>query len=205
MAKQEREKETRTKTWTLVLYPESAPDNWRELIDENHIPWVESPLHDKDLTATGEVKKPHWHILLVFSTLKSFDQVKELTVRLNGPIPERCHDAKALTRYMAHMDDPNKAQYSVADIKPHGGVDLPDLLRPSSSERYTIIDEMLAFVKLNNIIEFQDIMDYARDKERDKWFPLLCDNSAIIVQMYIKSQRHRVHGILIDTESGEIL
>ena len=40
--------------WTFVVYPESAPSNWRELLDDTHLRWIESPLHDKDLDADGE-------------------------------------------------------------------------------------------------------------------------------------------------------
>ena len=54
----------RTRNWTVVLYPESAPENWRDILDALHIEWVESPLHEFDTNATGEVKKPHWHLLL---------------------------------------------------------------------------------------------------------------------------------------------
>jgi hypothetical protein len=186
-------KDTRTRNWTIVLYPESAPENWREIIDDMHIEWIESPLHDKDLNATGEPKKPHWHVLLMFGGVKSYEQVKELTGALNAPIPERCHNAKAMVRYMVHMDNPEKAQYSQSDIRAHGGVDLAELLRPSSSERYSIISDMIEFVKDNMIIEFQDLMDYARVNEFETWFPLLCDNSAYVVNQYIKSQRHRVN------------
>ena len=43
--------ETRTRTWTFVLYEDSAPENWRQIIDELHVEWVESPWHDKDINA----------------------------------------------------------------------------------------------------------------------------------------------------------
>lgn len=184
-------KETRTRNWTIVLYPESAPKNWRDIIDELHIEWVESPLHDKDINGDGEVKKPHWHILLMFGGVKSYEQVLEVTKELNCPIPVRCHNVKAMVRYMAHLDNPEKAPYSTSDIKAHGGVDLSDLLKPSSSERYAIIGDMLAYIRANHVIEFQDLMDYALANEFDTWFPLLCDNSAFVVGQYIKSQRHR--------------
>ena len=36
----------RTRNWTVVLYPESAPENWRDILDALHIEWVESPLHE---------------------------------------------------------------------------------------------------------------------------------------------------------------
>lgn len=184
-------KETRTRNWTIVLYPESAPENWRDILDELHIEWVESPLHDKDLNADGEPKKPHWHVLLMFGGVKSWEQVLEITGQLNAPIPQRCHNAKSMVRYMAHLDNPSKAQYSVSDIIGHGGVDLSEMLRPSSSERYTLIAEMTEFISDNDITEFKDLLDYARMYQFDTWFPLLCDNSAYVIGQYIKSNRHR--------------
>lgn len=190
MAK-ENSKDTRAKNWTIVVYPDSAPANWRDIIQDTHIEWVESPLHDRDVDANGEYKKPHWHILLLFSSLKSYEQVREFTDYLNCPIPNKCHNSKALVRYMAHLDNPDKAQYDPTLIKSYGGVDIAELLRPSSSERYSIIKDMMLFVKHNNISEFQDLMDYAMEFKFDEWFPLLCDNSSIVMINYIKSIRHR--------------
>lgn len=183
-------KETRTRNWTIVLYPESAPENWREIIDELHIEWVESPLHDSDVNATGEDKKPHYHLLLMFGGVKTYEQVEELTKQLNTVIPQKCHNAKAMVRYMAHLDNPEKHQYSITDIKAHGGVDIDELLKPSKSERYSMIKEMILFVKANDITEFSDLMEYACENENDTWFPLLCDNSAYVIGQYIKSRRH---------------
>ena len=58
--------DSRTRTWTFVLYEDSAPENWRQLLDDMHIEWVESPWHDKDINADGKPKKKHKHILLLF-------------------------------------------------------------------------------------------------------------------------------------------
>ena len=49
--------DNRARNWSLVVYPESAPENWRDILDDYHIPWVESPLHDKDVNPDGEIKK----------------------------------------------------------------------------------------------------------------------------------------------------
>lgn len=185
-------KETRTRNWSIIVYPESAPENWRSILDESHIEWVESPLHEFDVNPTGELKKPHYHVLLLFGGVKSYDQVSEFIKPLNGPIPQRCHNAKAMVRYFAHLDNPDKFQYSVSDIIPHGGVDISELLKPSTSERYSIIKEMCEYVGEYNITEFYELMDYAMDQKFDTWFPLLCDNSAYIVNQYIKSNRQRI-------------
>ena len=73
MATLKKEKETRTRSWTFVLYPESAPADWRDKLDDYHIEWVESPLHDRDLNGDGTPKKPHIHVLLSFGSVKSYD------------------------------------------------------------------------------------------------------------------------------------
>jgi len=195
-------KETRTRSWTCVVYPESVPENWINIINDMHIKWVCSPLHDKDTNATGEVKKAHWHILFLFAGMKAYEQVKEITDELNAPIPQSCHDAKALVRYMAHLDNPDKTQYSTNDIKVYGGADLNELLSPSSAEKQMIIDEMMSYVKNNMIMEFQDLSDYARENEPSRWFSALCNNSMNIMIAYIRSQRHRYKNV--DLETGEI-
>lgn len=182
----------RYRTWCAVVYPESVPDNWRELLDEQHIPWAESPLHEFDTNADGEVKKPHWHLVLSFEGKKSYEQVCEILRPLNGPAPQRAHDIRGAVRYMAHLDNPEKHPYNAADIVGHGGFDVAAALQPTSSQRYDLIGEMMDFCFDHHITEFQDLADYARTNRRGDWFPLLCDNSSFIMQQYIKSQRHRI-------------
>lgn len=181
----------RARTWAAVIYPDSAPSNWKELLDEQHIPWACSPLHEFDTNATGEVKKAHWHIVLSFDGKKSFEQICAILAPLNAPIPQRCHDVRGIVRYFAHLDNPEKHQYSVSDIEGHGGFDVSVVLQPSASERYEYIGQMLDFVREHGITEFQDLMDYALAEHRGDWFPLLCDSCSFVMQQYIKSQRHR--------------
>jgi hypothetical protein len=182
----------RTRSWTFVLYPESAPANWRDILDDTHIQWIESPLHDLDVNPDGEVKKAHLHILLMFESVKDYEQVKAITDSLNATIPQKCNGARGLVRYMAHLDNPEKHQYSVSGILGHGGADVSELLKPSSSERYVLIREMIQFVRDNQILEMQDLLDYACENRFDDWFPLLCDNCAYVVGSYIKSFRNRL-------------
>ena len=52
--------------WAFVLYLESAPENWKEILQLKGIPFCISPYHDKDLNADYTPKKPHYHIILCF-------------------------------------------------------------------------------------------------------------------------------------------
>ncbi|MGK0627870.1 Rep family protein, partial [Enterococcus faecalis] len=44
----------RGRNWAIVVYPESLPENWKEIIKSE--PVAMSPLLDKDVTAEGELK-----------------------------------------------------------------------------------------------------------------------------------------------------
>lgn len=201
-------KDERTRNWTFVLYPESAPEDWRSRIDDLHIQWVESPIHDKDINPNGEPKKPHWHILLLFDGKKSYEQICMITQMVNGTIPQKCANVKGLVRYMIHLDNPEKYQYEFSDIVCHGGYDLAEIFRPSATQRYEIIRDMGNYVRENHITEFSDLYFYAQDYKFDSWFPLLCDNSAYILKALIASLRHYPDQsnsqVKVDPETGEI-
>lgn len=183
---------SRTRNWVVIIYPESAPSNWRSILDDLFIEWVESPLHDKDVDpGTGEIKKAHWHVMLQFPSVKSFKQMKVIADKVNSPIPQPALSPKGVVRYMIHLDNPEKFQYKRETIIGHGGADIAALLKPTSSDRYSLIGEMMEYVANNDVTEMKELLDYARAERMDDWFPLLCDNSAYILGEYIKSNRHR--------------
>lgn len=177
----------RFRNWSFVVYPESAPQDWCDILDDLHIQWVKSPLHDKDVDANGEVKKDHWHVLVMFDSVKTFDQIKEITDKLNAPIPQKAQSVKGLVRYMAHLDDPDKHQYPVSQIIARGGVDISELLKPSAGERDDIIAEMCDWVDDNEIVHFKELARYARHNRRDDWHAMLTRNSTMYMVEYIKS------------------
>lgn len=181
-------KGTRFLSWTAVVYPDSAPEGWRDVLDETHIEWVESPLHDRDTNPDGTKKKAHWHILLMFPSVQTSEQVQELLAPLNCTIPIPCKSAKGLVRYFAHLDNPEKFQYAVSDIRAHGGADIGELLRPSTSDRYERIADMIRWVNENDIMHYSDLTEYAMTQKYDEWFTLLCDSSAFMLKEYIKSR-----------------
>jgi len=188
------EKDGRTdrhSNWNFILYPESAPENWRDIIDETRIEWVESPLHDKDVNPDGETKKEHYHITLLFPSLKAFHQVEELTKSVNAPIPIKCQSVKGSIRYMAHKDNPEKYQYDWDKIICHGGVDLSSLCAPTATERLQIQKDILNFIRDNHIIEFADLLDCIDKLGNDDWLNVSLNFSTMSINAYIKSRRHK--------------
>jgi phenylpropionate dioxygenase-like ring-hydroxylating dioxygenase large terminal subunit len=205
--KDAKKKDERSRNWTFVAYPESVPPDWREILTDMRLQWIESPLHDKCLNPDGTAKKAHWHIVLIFQTKKSYEQIKEISDAVNAPIPQVAKNLVGVIRYMAHLDNPEKTQYSVKDIKAHGGADVARFFKITSTSRYAAIAEMMEHVDLCNIREFHTLMRYAMKNRYDDWFPLLCDNSAYVIGQYIKSIRHegQAETPYLDPETGEIL
>ncbi len=181
----------RTRNWNFILYPESAPENWREIINETHIEWVESPLHNKDVNEDGTAKKGHYHITLLFPTDKSFEQVKEITNSVNAPIPIKCQSVKGSIRYMVHKDNPEKFQYNWNDIKCYGGADLAALCAPTTTERQQIQKDIIEYIRSNGVMEFVDIVNYTIDEKLDNWFNILMNYSTLSINAFIRSQRHK--------------
>ena len=191
-------KDNRKRNWAIVVYPESAPENWRDILDDEHMEWIESPLHDKDINPDGSIKKPHWHVMLLFDGNKSYEQIKEITDKINAPSPKYIQSVRAMVRYFAHLDNPEKAQYSISEIKAHGGVDLIELLKPTASSRYQMIAEMVEYIQVHSVTEFIDFMIFCSECHFDDWFPLLCDSAAFVIQEVIKSNRHKPTKLAVD-------
>ena len=178
----------RSRSWCFVMNPESAPENWKEVLADYGAAFAVSPLHDKDINPDGEPKKPHWHVTLAYQNKKSFAQVSEITSRLNATIPQKVANMVGNIRYMIHKDNPEKAQYEKSDIITGCGFDIENFLSRTKTESRTIMREIYAFIRESDINEFCDLMDYAFDNEPE-WFDYLVDGHSIMLAALFQSRR----------------
>ena len=151
------------RNWAFVLYPESAPADWRELLTLTGLQCAVSPLHDKDLNPDGEVKKSHYHVILCYSGPTSYSVVKALTDSLNQPIPQALEQVRGYYRYFTHKDNPEKYQYSDRDITTINGFCISDYVELSKSEVLKIIRQLQQFIRDNDITEYCDLIDILLD------------------------------------------
>ena len=177
--------ESRYRNFATVVYPESAPQNWKEIIAELKLPVAVSPLHDKDKNPTGEPKKPHYHVLLCFEGVKSVEQVRALTQLFGGVGVEVVNTKRGYARYLCHLDNPEKAQYSQEDVLCFGGFDFQDVVG-LPTDRLKAIEEMMDFCDENQILSYAYLCRYARSNRRD-WFRVLCENGTYVIKEYLKS------------------
>lgn len=180
----------RTRNWVFIAYPESLPPIWLERLKDFHVPFVVSPLHDRDINADGSLKKPHYHVVLSFNGVKSFEQVKEITDSLNASIPQKVANMNGQIRYLIHKDNPEKVQYSSEDILDlsMGKIDVRKILM-SKGEELVLLKEIFSFIYENDIIEFTELVNYSMHEQED-WFSYLMAGHSWVVIEYIKSLRH---------------
>ena len=177
----------RTRNYATVVYPESAPDGWLDLLIEECVPSFVSPLHDMDCNPTGEVKKAHYHVLIMFDSVKTIEQAQVIFDEIGGVGCEKVNSIRGYARYLCHLDNPEKAQYEKSLVKSLGGADYRSVIG-LPTDKYTIIGEILDFIQKEEVYSYADLLDYARVHKQD-WFVCLCDNGTYVVKEYLKSKK----------------
>lgn len=192
----EMSKNVKKRNWAMVLYPESAPEDWRDQLRKTGLQCAVSPLHDKDTNADGEPKKPHYHVILCYSGPTSFSVVERLTRQLGQPIPQPLEQVRGYYRYLTHADNPEKAQYSAAEIETINGFDIRDFVEMTKSEVTRYKRELLAFIRDNDLMEYADLLDVLLDGgEATADLFEVASNHTLFLTKYIASRRYKATGI----------
>ena len=180
---------TKKRNWTFVLYPESAPTDWRERIKMSGLMASVSPLHDKDINPTGEAKKAHYHVLLVYAGPTTYNAVAKFTASLNATIPQPLESVRGMYRYFTHKDNPEKYQYDEADISTINGFNIADLVELTKSEVNEIKMNILKLVRTVDITEYSALVDFLIDNEMTAEYDV-CINNTFFFNTYITSRRN---------------
>ncbi len=177
----------RFRNFATVVYPDSSLDGWQDVLSDFHIPCFISPLHDKDLNPTGECKKPHYHVMLMYEGVKTSEQVKEVISAIGGVGCEVVNTIRGYARYLCHLDNPEKAQYAIEDVRSLCGADYSGIIG-LAIDKYKAIGEMIDFCEENNIFSYSELLVYCRVNRFD-WFRILCDNGTVVMKEYLKSRK----------------
>lgn len=153
--KEEKKKEVKKREWTFVIYPESAPADWRDIIRQRGLVAAASPLHDRDINADGTPKKPHHHVIVVYDGPTTYSNVLALSQgELGGTIPKVLDSPRGMYTYFTHEDNPEKAQYEKKDIEHFNGFNITDLCMLKASEIFEIKCRVVQFIDDNEITEY---------------------------------------------------
>ena len=186
----------RARSYATIVYPDSAPADWMEKLEELHVPCLISPLHDEDINPDGTPKKPHFHVLLLFESVKSPQQVKEMLKKVKSVGCEKVNSVRGYTRYLCHLDNPEKHQYNPAGVQSLSGADYQSTVELASDRRETS-REIISFCREYGIISFSSLIEYA-DAYREDWLVYL-SKSGWLVKEYLKSKAWSIeHGVDVD-------
>ena len=177
----------RKRNYTFVVYEDSAPENWRDLLGEQHVPMFISPYHCDDKNPDETPKKPHWHVVLMYAGVHPESDAQEISNLCSGVKVQVVKDVDSMARYLCHLDNPEKAQYKPSDVISLGGVDyLEKIQRPADNEN--ALNEMMDWCIEQGCFSFFRLANYAR-KERPDWFRVISTSKTVFLTAWLKSMQ----------------
>ena len=188
--------DARGRNFATIVYPESAPEDWVTRLCSYHVECIISPLHDRDVKddGSGEIKKEHYHVMLMFPGNKSHDQLQTIFADIGGVGCERVESVRSMARYFCHLDEKDhcKPVYATEYAQSYCGADY-DALINLPKDRYIAVREMIQYCVDNDVVSYGALLTYAM-WHRDDWFRALCDNSSFVMDKFLADRRKQLSG-----------
>lgn len=210
------DKSFRTRNWSCIIYPDSLPDDYFDRILSTGLPVCLSPLHEDDtwlddvydhpsdgsepsiIYHKGELKKSHYHVIILYSGVKSIYQVAHdfsffnISLALFDPVKS----VAGSVRYFTHVDYPDKAQYGIDEFIPFNGFDPLKYYNPDAVSEVSGLVGLLDFIDQNQITEYRELLILLRSNMSDnnplieEYFKLATNSRCNCVCNYLKSCRY---------------
>lgn len=180
---------SKSKYFCCMLYPDSATydvDTIIKALAEEHLTFAVSPIHDRDVEDDGRPKKPHYHLLLAYSSATTLNNIRGWVNACGLPECELhsvrvCASGVGYYRYLTHKDNPEKAQYDDKDIRVFN--DFDEVFKKFSNTESDKIDKLVHIFQLVdelNTISFHNLIQYLMLNERDL-FKMVTSSSALAI------------------------
>lgn len=169
---------------SLVVY--SAPNTFKPLLDRaTH--WAYA-YHDLDKDDDGELKPPHYHLLLHFKTACSVNSCIKYILSKQNVFGEECVSPHGAFEYLWHKNNPEKYQYDRSVVVTHNAV-YWDRFLPDIRDRTNIdfIEDLLNGVDMvtmakrygrdymKNYRAYEDFVEESKRRERYAACQKSCD------------------------------
>lgn len=184
--------------FSTILYPENI-ENIDSACEKLGIPCSLSPLHDKDLKDddSGEIKKAHYHLVVYF---KGKTTPYNFYTCLCGAFGEKAfstfeigHDIGSLVCYHCHLNNEDKYQYDVNEIKDFNGFCSGKYISESFRDGMEAFFKIKKIIKEKNFIFLNEIDDYLQEFEPvlySKYYHDRVLNKQVV--QYIKSREYQM-------------
>lgn len=163
------------RVWEIILYPDRLRSDWRSVLESYGLTGALSPLHNMDIWSeedkeviegkygAGELKEPHYHLVLVYGGNKSFKQIFEFSKELSN-IPDkpfrvqRKDNVGGAIRYLDHSNSPLKYKYDHDLIESIGGFDFEFYFKPTLEQEDELCRKVINFILENKIVEYGSLV-----------------------------------------------
>lgn len=206
--------------WEFIIYPESLPSDWKDILKDTGLPIAISPLHDKDTVTEhdmiidkerhsgykiGDLKKSHYHVLVVYRNPTTKNCVfKTFCEPLNTKRLMGFSGIKKRYEYLIHLNEIDKFHYDVMDIQTINEFNLKDFIELTSSEKDEIIKLIIMQIWQTHIVEYSQLVDfYINDYDKFKLIREYC----FFFKNYLNSVRYKTKTadeVIADYESNKL-
>lgn len=177
----------------FLLYPESCNPDWIQILTQLQQPlfWI---LHDRDENPDGTMKKPHYHVMIMFENPRSVNSIINIATMCGGnKYLQQVISRRGYARYLCHLDNPEKFQYDPEKcIHSLCGADYSKETISTSeanANKLLAVIEMLKFIDDNQIHIYADLIRYCASLRPD-WLEILMGFSGHLVKDYIRSEAY---------------
>lgn len=193
----------KSRDWQFILYTEKySIETIIDIFEERGIISCISPIHDQDIYTKedyekykrrheeepewkiGENKKPHYHVLIHYNGPTTYNNVKVLTEDVGGTIPQKIVNNTGAYKYLCHLENPDKAQYDMKDIRITNGYQIT----LSDNEILQMTWEVVEEIQKENIKEYRELVDYYKSLGDLDRFNLVKKNVSFF-KTYLNSKR----------------
>lgn len=188
---------TKARHFAFLIYPESAPENWKDKLENIGVPMAISPMHNKDqvehasfleltdyqkkLYAQKKLyKKPHFHVVYIANNPVTADSVRKkiqraLTTKAvqHVEIVDNLHGAfKYLTHESKDAVKKHKHVYDKKDLVLLNNFDINRYVTLDETQKKEACHLLIRFVKAYKITNMSVLMDFFEETDEPASFGL---------------------------------
>ena len=203
---QAQEETQKVRAYWFIVWPESVDiSKLFDILRRSGYAVAVSPLHHKDVRDfdTGELAKPHYHIIVRFPAPRYLEPVRRLVgswiydadglaTAPDGedvtwyvrPVP----DYPGAIRYLCHIDTPEKHRYPENEVLTFGFIDISALYAKSLSDDVQGYYQLIAWCRNNPHKTYSQLVDAVYDSD-DKGLMRTLTRYSYTIKAYLADKK----------------
>ena len=183
-------KNIKKRNWAFIVWTDSVPTDWKDILQSTGLMFAISPLHDKDINPTGEQKKAHYHVIMTYDGPTTFNNALKVAKSVNANTVQPLEQIRGYYRYFTHIDNPEKYQYDSNDITTINGFDINNYIELTYTEVIKYLAQIQQIIRDKKFLEYADLCDYLLDKDLKELHEIAISKTTFL-KAYIDSRRFK--------------